>query len=154
MAITAAHKAYLAIRTAAGIYADHCNPFGLSSAAGILGEAVDAAMDLLVATFHAAFFKWVDDIISTRTPLQTAAGGQYVYDFDIQDVVGVLEFLGFKIAHPKVTTFAYMCTYNGLLGMWQTRKSPSQIQSVLSTFVASRWPSLQRHVYHSRRRRS
>ena len=70
-------------------------------------------MDLLVATFHAAFFKWVDDIISTRTPLRTAAGGQYVYNFDIQDVVGVLEFLGFKIAHPKVTAFAYMCTYNG-----------------------------------------
>ena len=48
MAITAAHKAYLAIHTAAGIYADHCNPFGLSSAAGILGEAVDAAMDVRI----------------------------------------------------------------------------------------------------------
>ena len=79
MAITAAHKAYLAIHTAAGIYADCCNPFGLSSAAGILGEAVDAAMDLLVAMFHAAFFKWVDDII-TCTPLRMVAGGQYVYN--------------------------------------------------------------------------
>lgn len=114
MAILPQHKPYLAIRTAAGIFADHCNPFGLSSAAGILGEAVDAAVDIIKAMLLIAIFKWVDDIISTRTPIAgNGVDADFEYSFRVRDVTQILESLGFKISYIKVTDFANTCVYHG-----------------------------------------
>jgi hypothetical protein len=111
MAILPAHKPYLAIRTAKGVYVDHCNPFGLSSAAGVLGEAVDAAVDVIRHAVGVALFKWVDDIICGRTPIEGLA--TLSYSHGLKDITDILEFLGFKIAYAKVKDFADSCTYNG-----------------------------------------
>lgn len=132
MPILPEHKPYLAIRTERGLYADHCNPFGLSSSAGILGMAVEAAVDIVKASLRMdCLAKWVDDMIPTRVPVDTAvpecgsiypasrAGGKGPsstprnYSYELEDVLAIFLDLGFKIKLDKLKDFASCCVYNG-----------------------------------------
>jgi len=132
MPILPDHKPYLAIKTERGIYADHCDPFGLSSSAGILGAAVDAAVDIVKTCLSMEHLhKWVDDMIPTRVPVdaiasesgllcatktsgsQEPASTPHEYAYDLKDILAIFDDLGFKIKDEKLKDFSFQCVYNG-----------------------------------------
>ena len=77
----------------------------------MLGEAVDATVDVIMHALTIPLFKWVDDIICGRIPIEGAE--TFTYSHAVKDITDILEFLGFRIVYAKVKEFADTCTYNG-----------------------------------------
>jgi hypothetical protein len=114
MAVLRAHQIFLAVCTYAGIFIDHFNPFGLSSAAGTLGIATDASIDIAKFLLPIQFFiKWVDDLLPTRVPSAEPFPGVYNYAFSLSDIVHILKSLGWIINDLKTLDFATVVTYVG-----------------------------------------
>jgi hypothetical protein len=103
--ILAAHKRWLVSSTrspSSGLpefWLDHCAPFGLRSAHGILGEIVDASLDILVAeaaesgsTVDTA--KWVDDIVAFLYPCGGAGSHDAPWRYLFQSRDDLLALIG------------------------------------------------------------
>jgi hypothetical protein len=114
MAVLRAHQVFLAVRTYAGIFIDHFNPFGLSSAAGTLGIATDATVDIAKSLLAIPFFiKWVDDLLPTRIPSGETSPDVYAYAYELSDIVRIITSLGWIINDLKTLDFAQVVTYVG-----------------------------------------
>lgn len=94
-------------------FVDLCHPFGLRSAGGNLGYALDASILFLKRRFPLSFVaKWVDDIIPTRIPSSTSAHG-FVYDTRFTDICGLLSELGWPLSSEKLVDFSDLVRYIG-----------------------------------------
>ena len=114
MEVLQSHQPFLAVHIHAGIFVDHFNPFGLSSAAGTLGVATDATVDIAKSVLHIPFFiKWVDDLLPTRTPSSEPSPGLYTYAYQLSDITQVITSLGWIINEIKTIDFASSVTYVG-----------------------------------------
>ena len=114
MAVLRAHQAFLAVMTYLGIFIDHFNPFGLSSAAGTLGIAADATLDIVKTALPIPFFiKWVDDLLPTRTPIAEPSPGIYCYAYELSDILLIIKSLGWLVNDIKTKDFASTVVYIG-----------------------------------------
>jgi hypothetical protein len=114
MAVLRAHQVFLAVLTFAGVFVDHFNPFGLSSAAGTLGIATDATVDIVKSLLPIPFFiKWVDDLLPTRTPSSESSPGVYEYAYELSDISRIITSLGWIVNDLKTIDFASIVTYVG-----------------------------------------
>ena len=114
MAVLHAHQPFLAVMTYLGIFIDHCNPFGLSSAAGTLGVATDATLDIVMAALPVPFFiKWVDDLLPTHVPSSEPSPRIYHYSYELVDIVAIIKSLGWHVNDIKTKDFAPMVVYVG-----------------------------------------
>jgi hypothetical protein len=114
MPVLPAHKPFLAVFTDSGIYVDHFNPFGLSSAAGTLGVATDATVDIVKAALGVTFFiKWVDDLLPTHTPLGKPSPLPYQYKYTLDDILHIITSLDWLVNDIKTKQFSTSMVYVG-----------------------------------------
>lgn len=96
-------------------YIDRVHPFGLSSAGGNLGLAVDASLDILSKKFPIDFIaKWVDDIVPLRSPKISNWTG-VSYGVNLKQIITTLEGLGWPLSEEKTVDFTTRITYIGFV---------------------------------------
>jgi hypothetical protein len=98
------------------IFIDRVHPFGLKSAGGNLGLAVDASLDILTRELGVDFFaKWVDDIVPLRFPKASSRGsiGGWSYGVELKQITDGLESLGWPLSEEKIADFGSQITYIG-----------------------------------------
>ena len=114
MPAAADSKQYLTILTKQGIYFDHCIPFGLSPAAGILGVATDTTIDIICCQLPISFFiKWVDDLLPTCTPTGQCGTKTFTYNVHLNDISDIITSLGWCLKASKTCQFSSTMTYIG-----------------------------------------
>jgi len=112
----AAHVPYMAVSVRKGIIFDLFHPFGLRSAGGNLGEALDATLDIIALLFGLAFVaKWVDDIIPIRTPISGSSPSSWAYGVTLVQILDEMRCFGWPINLLKLVDFSSTVLYIGFL---------------------------------------
>lgn len=94
-------------------FIDMAHPFGLKSAGGNLGYAMDATITILNHTLTPAFIaKWVDDIVVVRHPSRIVDGSP-CYDLSFQQICAIFNELGWPLSPEKIRQFAPSVRYIG-----------------------------------------
>jgi hypothetical protein len=94
-------------------FIDMMHPFGIKSAGGNLGHAMDATIAILRQSLPLAFIaKWVDDLIIVRHPSHNA-DSLLTYDVSFDDICYVFHTLGWPLSANKVSQFANRVRYIG-----------------------------------------
>ena len=108
------HLVWMAVRVRAGIMFDLCHPFGLRSAAGNLGEALDATLDVISLIFNISFIaKWVDDIVPSRVPTGGSSEEGWTFNVTLPQILRVMRDFGWPINMTKLADFASLVVYVG-----------------------------------------
>jgi hypothetical protein len=134
MEVLWSHQPFLAVHTHSGIFVDHFNPFGLSSAAGTLGVATDATVDIAKLVLDIPFFiKWVNDLLPTHIPSSQSSPGVYTFSYQLSDIIQVIKTLDFtwNIMDKCVSLPEMKCL-----------KHLAKLTSVLSSFLMTSQCSL------------
>lgn len=115
------HRKYLVISlpvstssgTSSVFFVDRSHPFGLRSAGGNLGMALDTTLSILKTLLGIEFIaKWVDDIIPTRIPTGRGPSG-FIYSVSFDDIRQVLADLGWPLSATKILNFSTLIRYIG-----------------------------------------
>lgn len=86
-------------------FIDMAHPFGLKSAGGNLGYAMDTTIVILKHLLDIAFIaKWVDDLVIIRHQSHVA-DGQSQYNIMFDDICSLLHKLGWPLSANKVRDF-------------------------------------------------
>jgi hypothetical protein len=110
------HIPFMAVSVRRGIIFDLFHPFGLRSAGGNLGEALDATLDVIALRFSLAFIaKWVDDIIPIRTPISGSSPSSWVYGVTLVQILDEMRRFGWPINSLKLVDFSSIVQYIGFL---------------------------------------
>ncbi len=94
-------------------FIDMAHPFGLKSAGGNLGYAMDATITILKAALTLDFIaKWVDDLIAVRYPSHTV-NANFHYDVSFEQICTIFRELGWPLSTEKIRPFAPRVRYIG-----------------------------------------
>jgi len=102
------------------IYVGHVAVEGLTTAGGIQGNSADALLDILSSHDIQHVFKWVDDVVIFRIPIQPfdpSSGATPSFNFDLSKIFHISDTLG-VLWHPiekKGQDFAFSVKYVGFL---------------------------------------
>jgi len=94
-------------------FIDMAHPFGLKSAGGNLGYAMDATIAILQHSLLIPFIaKWVDDLVTLRYPSRTK-DDHFEYDVTFDEICSVFHTLGWPLSTDKIRDFSPRVRYIG-----------------------------------------
>ena len=94
-------------------FIDMAHPFGLKSAGGNLGYAMDATIAILQHSLAIPFIaKWVDDLITLRHPSHMT-NNQFQYDVTFNQICSLFRTLGWPLSASKIRDFSPRVRYIG-----------------------------------------
>lgn len=119
-------------------WVDHCNPFGLCTAHGLLGMVTDFLRRIMLLSWVYAVLKWVDDIVLFRIAIATLPSSdgtpRYQYRYDLEFIISLFVILGVPWHPIKRSIFADVFTYLGFV-WWISRREARLVEHKRRKFV-------------------